>query len=134
MVEGYGFGVEGDWKMVIFVCVVNVMGVGLFGGVSFMEDYIYDMMFGDEFIFGVYMFEVLFLLMMVMLMFEIYLFGIGGKDDLVWLVFMVDFGFVVVVVFSDMCDWFWFIVNVVENVELCVVLLNFLVGCVVWKL
>ncbi|WP_457809527.1 L-arabinose isomerase family protein, partial [Clavibacter michiganensis] len=39
MAEGYGFGAEGDWKTAILVRVANVMGAGLPGGASLMEDY-----------------------------------------------------------------------------------------------
>ena len=43
MAEGYGFGAEGDWKTAILVRVANVMGAGLPGGASLMEDYTYDL-------------------------------------------------------------------------------------------
>src|SRR5690606_36839085 len=39
MEEGYGFGAEGDWKTPALVRAMKVMGVGLKGGNSFMEDY-----------------------------------------------------------------------------------------------
>jgi L-arabinose isomerase len=37
--DGYGFGPEGDWKTAILVRVAKVMGYGLPGGASLMEDY-----------------------------------------------------------------------------------------------
>ena len=47
MAEGYGFGAEGDWKTAILVRVANVMGAGLPGGASLMEDYTYDLVPGN---------------------------------------------------------------------------------------
>ena len=58
MAEGYGFGAEGDWKTAILVRVANVMGAGLPGGASLMEDYTYDLTPGDELILGAHMLEV----------------------------------------------------------------------------
>jgi L-arabinose isomerase len=46
MAEGYGFGGEGDWKTAALTRVLKVMGVGLEGGTSFMEDYTYH--FGEK--------------------------------------------------------------------------------------
>ena len=41
MADGYGFGAEGDWKTAALVRAMKVMGSGLTGGTSFMEDYTY---------------------------------------------------------------------------------------------
>ncbi len=41
MADGYGFGAEGDWKTAALVRAMKVMGSGLMGGNSFMEDYTY---------------------------------------------------------------------------------------------
>ncbi len=43
MADGYGFGAEGDWKTAALVRAMKVMGAGLKGGTSFMEDYTYDL-------------------------------------------------------------------------------------------
>lgn len=43
MLKGYGYGGEGDWKIVVMVCIMKVMGEGCEGGCLFMEDYIYNM-------------------------------------------------------------------------------------------
>ena len=43
MAEGYGFGGEGDWKTAALVRAMKVMGEGLKGGTSFMEDYTYHL-------------------------------------------------------------------------------------------
>ena len=46
MADGYGFGAEGDWKAAALVRILKVMGEGLPGGTSFMEDYTYHL--GDR--------------------------------------------------------------------------------------
>jgi L-arabinose isomerase len=43
MNDGYGFGAEGDWKTSALVRAMKVMGAGLPGGTSFMEDYTYHL-------------------------------------------------------------------------------------------
>nr|WP_284286909.1 hypothetical protein [Angustibacter aerolatus] len=48
MARGYGFGAEGDWKTAALVRAAKVMGEGLPGGASLMEDYTYDLTPGDE--------------------------------------------------------------------------------------
>ena len=48
MADGYGFGAEGDWKTAILVRAAKVMGAGLPGGASLMEDYTYHLEPGSE--------------------------------------------------------------------------------------
>nr|WP_231979115.1 hypothetical protein [Tessaracoccus coleopterorum] len=43
MADGYGFGAEGDWKTAVLVRLAKVMGFGLSGGASLMEDYTYEL-------------------------------------------------------------------------------------------
>ncbi|MGW9628266.1 L-arabinose isomerase [Microbacterium sp. NPDC055521] len=133
MAEGYGFGAEGDWKTAILVRVANVMGAGLPGGASLMEDYTYDMTPGDELILGAHMLEVSPSLTTTKPTLEIHPLGIGGKDDPVRLVFTADPGPAVVVALSDMRDRFRLTANVVENVEPRAALPKLPVGRAVWK-
>ena len=58
MQQGYGFGAEGDWKTAALLRAVKVMGAGLAGGASFMEDYTYDLTPGRELVIGAHMLEV----------------------------------------------------------------------------
>ena len=116
MAEGYGFGAEGDWKTAILVRVANVMGIGLPGGASLMEDYTYDLVPGSERILGAHMLEVSPSLTTARPRLEIHPLGIGGKDDPVRLVFTADPGPALVVALSDMRDRFRLVANVVENV------------------
>jgi len=133
MAEGYGFGAEGDWKTALLVRVANVMGAGLPGGASLMEDYTYDMTPGDEVILGAHMLEVSPSLSSAKPTLEVHPLGIGGKDDPVRLVFTADPGPAVVVALSDMRDRFRLTANVVENVEPREALPNLPVGRAVWK-
>ncbi|MGN7967405.1 L-arabinose isomerase [Microbacterium sp. 22179] len=133
MAEGYGFGAEGDWKTALLVRVANVMGAGLPGGASLMEDYTYDMTPGDEVILGAHMLEVSPSLSSQQPTLEVHPLGIGGKDDPVRLVFTADPGPAVVVALSDMRDRFRLTANVVENVEPTAALPKLPVGRAVWK-
>ncbi|MCR2792151.1 L-arabinose isomerase [Microbacterium sp. zg.Y625] len=132
MAEGYGFGAEGDWKTAILVRVANVMGAGLPGGASLMEDYTYDLVAGDEKILGAHMLEVSPSLTTAKPRLEVHPLGIGGKEDPVRLVFTADPGPAVVVAMSDMRDRFRLVANVVENVE-APDLPSLPVGRAVWK-
>lgn len=132
MAEGYGFGGEGDWKTAILIRVANVMGAGLPGGASLMEDYTYDLVAGDEKILGAHMLEVSPSLTTAKPRLEIHALGIGGKEDPVRLVFTADPGPAVVVAMSDMRDRFRLVANVVENVD-APDLPNLPVGRAIWK-
>lgn len=132
MAEGYGFGAEGDWKTAILVHVANVMGEGLPGGATLMEDYTYDLVPGDEKILGAHMLEVAPTLSSAKATLEIHPLGIGGKDDPVRLVFTADPGPAVVVAMSDMRDRFRLVANVVENVA-APDLPKLPVGRAIWK-
>jgi len=117
MAEGYGFGAEGDWKTAILVRVANVMGAGLPGGASLMEDYTYDLVPGSERILGAHMLEVSPSLATTKPRLEIHPLGIGGKEDPVRLVFTAAPGPALVVAMSDVRDRFRLVANVVENVQ-----------------
>ena len=132
MAEGYGFGAEGDWKTAILVRVANVMGAGLPGGASLMEDYTYDLVPGDQKILGAHMLEVSPSLTTARPSLQIHPLGIGGKDDPVRLVFTADPGPAVVVALSDMRDRFRLVANVVDNVS-APDLPKLPVGRAVWK-
>ena len=133
MAEGYGFGAEGDWKTAALVRIANVMGAGLQGGASLMEDYTYDLTPGAEVILGAHMLEVSPALTTARPSLEIHPLGIGGKDDPVRLVFDADAGPAVVVAMSDVRDRFRLVANVVEVVAPPEALPNLPVGRAVWR-
>jgi len=58
MADGYGFGAEGDWKTAALVRAMKVMGAGLAGGCSFMEDYTYHLEPENMKVLGAHMLEV----------------------------------------------------------------------------
>lgn len=133
MADGYGFGAEGDWKTAVLVRIAKVMGYGLPGGASLMEDYTYDLTPGSELILGAHMLEVCPSLTTDKPRLEIHPLGIGGKEDPVRLVFTADAGPAVVVAMSDMRERFRLVVNVVTNVDAPQELPNLPVARAVWQ-
>ena len=133
MADGYGFGAEGDWKTAILVHLCAVMGAGLPGGASLMEDYTYHLVPGEELSLGAHMLEVSPSLSSAKARLEIHPLGIGGKEDPVRLVFTADAGPAIVVALSDMRDRFRLVLNEVDNVELPAEMPNLPVGHAVWK-
>ena len=133
MADGYGFGAEGDWKTAVLVRAAKVMGAGLPGGASLMEDYTYDLAPGNELILGAHMLEVCPSLTTAKPTLEIHALGIGGKDDPVRLVFTADSGQGVVVALSDMRERFRLVANVVDVVPPTEPLPKLPVGRAVWK-
>jgi L-arabinose isomerase len=133
MADGYGFGAEGDWKTAILVRAAKVMGAGLPGGASLMEDYTYDLTPGEERILGAHMLEVCPTLTAARPRLEIHPLSIGGREDPVRLVFTADPGPGVVVALSDMRDRFRLVANQVELVPPSAPLPRLPVGRAVWK-
>lgn len=133
MADGYGFGAEGDWKTAVLVRTAAVMGDGLPGGASLMEDYTYNLEPGNELILGAHMLEVSPSLSSAKARLTIAPLGIGGKEDPVRLVFTADPGPAIVVAMSDMRERFRLVANVVENVELPAPMPKLPVGHAVWK-
>ncbi len=116
MADGYGFGAEGDWKTAILIRLAKVMGFGLPGGASLMEDYTYELTPGKEKILGAHMLEVCPSLTQSTPKLEIHPLGIGDREDPVRLVFDTDEGPAVVVALSDLRDRFRLTANVVDVV------------------
>lgn len=133
MAEGYGFGAEGDWKTAILVRAAKVMGQGLPGGASMMEDYTYDLTPGSELILGAHMLEVCPTLTTSRPRLEIHPLAIGARQDPVRLVFTADPGPGIVVALTDMRDRFRLTANVVELVPPPEPLPRLPVGRAVWQ-
>jgi L-arabinose isomerase len=87
MADGYGFGAEGDWKTAALVRAVKVMGHGLPGGTSFMEDYTYHLDPAGQLVLGAHMLEVCPSLARDVPRCEVHPLSIGGAEDPVRLVF-----------------------------------------------
>lgn len=116
---GFGFSAEGDWKTAVLVRIGNVMGYGLEGGASLMEDYSYNFVPGHEKIMGSHMLEVSPSIGTIAKpRLEIHPLGIGGKADPVRLVFTAapkkD---AVVISMADVRERFRLTLNVVNVVE-----------------
>ncbi len=133
MADGYGFGAEGDWKTALLVRAAAVMGTGLPGGASLMEDYTYHLEVGKELILGAHMLEVNPALSSAKAKLLVAPLGIGGKDDPVRLVFTADAGPAIVVAMSDVRERFRLVANVVDNVALPEPMPKLPVGHAVWK-
>jgi L-arabinose isomerase len=133
MADGYGFGAEGDWKTAILVRVASVMGAGLPGGASLMEDYTYHLVPGEEKILGAHMLEVSPSLTTATPSLQIHPLGIGNREDPVRLVFDADPGPAVVVALSDMRDRFRLTANIVDIVPPDEPIPNLPVARAVWK-
>jgi len=114
MAEGYGFGAEGDWKTAALVRAMKVMGAGLDGGASFMEDYTYDLDRKNPKVLGAHMLEVCASIAGKKPSLEIHPLSIGGKADPVRLVFTVRNGPAINATILDMGNRFRMVVNEVD--------------------
>jgi len=117
MAEGYGFGAEGDWKTAALVRAMKVMAAGRPGGVSFMEDYTYHLVKGQELVLGAHMLEVCPSIAAATPSLEIHPLGIGGKSDPCRLVFEAGPGPAVNATLVDMGGRMRLIVNEVDAVK-----------------
>ncbi len=133
MADGYGFGGEGDWKTSVMLRGMKSMATGLPGGTSFMEDYTYHLVPGEEKILGAHMLEVCPSITTQQPSLEIHPLGIGGREDPVRLRFTADPGPAVVAGLSDMGDRFRLTVNEVDCVEPDEDLPQLPVACAVWQ-
>lgn len=133
MAQGYGFGAEGDWKTALLVRAAKVMGHGLPGGASLMEDYTYEMTPGAEKILGAHMLEVCPSLTTSRPSLEIHPLGIGGREDPVRLIFDTDSGPGVIVAMSDLRERFRLTANMVDVVPPDEPLPNLPVARAVWE-
>ena len=116
MANGYGFGAEGDWKTAALVRAIKVMGHGLTGGASFMEDYTYDLKESGPQVLGAHMLEVCESIAADKPALQIYPLSIGGKSDPPRLLFNVCPGPGINVTLLDMGSRFRLVANVVEVV------------------
>jgi L-arabinose isomerase len=133
MGQGYGFAGEGDWKTSALVRAMKVMGTGLPGGNSFMEDYTYHFNPSNPMVLGSHMLEICESIAAGKANCEIHPLGIGGKADPVRLVFNVNGGQALNASLIDMGNRFRLLVNEVEAVAPTHELPNLPVARVLWK-
>lgn len=92
MEQGYGFGAEGDWKQSALVRIMKVMGEGLEGGCSFMEDYTYHLDPDQSAVLSAHMLEICPTISEGKPNIEVHHLGIGDKDAPARFVFTVPEG------------------------------------------
>ncbi|MEZ5041585.1 MAG: L-arabinose isomerase [Saprospiraceae bacterium] len=117
MADGYGFGAEGDWKTAALVRAMKVMGSGLKGGQSFMEDYTYHFNPARMQVLGAHMLEICPSIAAGKPSCEVHPLGIGGKADPVRLVFDSAAGPALNASVIDLGNRFRLLVNKVEAIE-----------------
>ncbi len=133
MAEGYGFAGEGDWKTAALVRAMKIMGSGLKGGNSFMEDYTYHFNPNNELVLGAHMLEICSSIANGKPSCEIHPLGIGGKADPVRLVFNSAAGPAINASIVDMGNRFRLLVNEVIAVDPIQSLPKLPVARVLWK-
>ena len=133
MGSGYGFAGEGDWKTAALVRAMKVMGSGLPGGNSFMEDYTYHFEPGNNLVLGAHMLEICESIAGGQPSCEIHPLGIGGKADPVRLVFNSAAGPAINASIVDMGNRFRLLVNEVEAIAPVHPLPKLPVARVLWK-
>ena len=116
MAAGYGFGGEGDWKTSALVRAMKVMGAGLSGGTTFMEDYTYHLDPAGNKVLGAHMLEICESIADGKPSLQVHPLGIGGKADPARLVFTARPGPALNASIMDMGNRFRMLVNVVDVV------------------
>jgi L-arabinose isomerase len=132
MAEGYGFGAEGDWKTCALLRAMKVIGDGLPGGTSFMEDYTYHLDPAGHLVLGAHMLEICPSIATGKPSLEVHPLGIGGKEDPVRLVFDAPAGPALNASIMDLGNRFRLLVNEVDAVA-PPALPNLPVARAVWK-
>lgn len=116
MAEGYGFGAEGDWKTAALVRTMKIMGWGLAGGNSFMEDYTYHFNPTNMAVLGAHMLEICPSIAESQPICAVHPLGIGGKADPVRLIFNAAAGPALNASIIDLGNRFRLLVNTVDAI------------------
>jgi len=133
MADGYGFGAEGDWKTCALLRAMKVMGEGLPGGTSFMEDYTYHLEPKNHLVLGAHMLEICESIAAGKPSLEIHPLGIGGREDPVRLVFDAPAGPALNASLIDLGNRFRLLVNEVDAIKPPRPLPKLPVARAVWK-
>jgi L-arabinose isomerase len=116
MNDGFGFGAEGDWKTCALLRAMKVMGHGIKGGTSFMEDYTYHLDPAGHMVLGAHMLEICPSIAAGKPSLEVHPLGIGGKEDPVRLVFDAPPGAAINASIIDLGNRFRLLINEVDVV------------------
>jgi L-arabinose isomerase len=133
MRDGYGFGAEGDWKTSALVRAMKVMGAGLAGGVSFMEDYTYHFHASGDKVLGAHMLEICESIASSKPKLDILPLSIGGKADPVRLIFDANLGPAIGASIMDMGNRFRIVANTMDVVPTDEPLPNLPVARALWQ-
>ncbi len=117
MSEGYGFGAEGDWKTAALVRTMYVMGLGLEGGSSFLEDYTLHFDGDNSSILQAHMLEISPAISKSKPRLEVHFLGIGDAGTCARLVFQAHKGEGIACTIVDMGNRFRMIVNDVKVIK-----------------
>lgn len=131
MAKGYGFGGEGDWKTSALTNVMKVIADNK--GTSFMEDYTYHLVPGEEMILGAHMLEVCPTIAATKPRLEVHPLGIGGKADPARIVFDGAAGHAVCASLIDMGGRMRLIIAEVEAVQPTIDMPELPVARILWK-
>ena len=134
MVEGYGFGAEGDWKIAALGSVFKVMAKGREGVTAFMEDYTYDLIKGEELVLGAHMLEVSPAVASTKPTIEVHPLGIGDREPPARLVFDGIEGDAIAVCLVDMGTHMRLICAEIELVKQPKAMPKLPVARLMWKL
>jgi L-arabinose isomerase len=132
MAEGYGFGAEGDWKTAALVRTMWVMGQGISGGQSFLEDYTLNFDGANSSILQAHMLEINPEIAAGRPRVEVHFLGIGDAGTCARLVFQAHQGTGIAATVVDMGNRFRMIVNRVDVIE-PQPLPKLPVACALWK-
>ena len=133
MSKGYGFAGEGDWKTAAMVRLFKVMGAGLSGGASFMEDYTYHLEKGAMLDLGAHMLEICPSIAIDKPTLEVHPLGIGDREDPARLVFNGRPGPALCAAIVDMGNRFRIVISEIESVETPEAFKRLPVARVLWK-
>ena len=134
MENGYGFGAEGDWKISALTAVLKYMAKGLPGGTTFMEDYTYHLVPGEEAVLGAHMLEVCPTIASEKPRIEVHPLSIGDREDPARLVFNGKSGDAVLVTIVDLGDRFRMIAHKIHLLPIEHDMPKLPVARVLWKL
>ena len=134
MSKGYGYGGEGDWKISALTAIMKAMGERGNGKSSFMEDYTYHLVSGNEYCLGAHMLEVCPSVAADKARIETHHLGIGmNEKDPARLVFEGKAGKAIVVCLIDMGGRLRMICQNIECVKPIMEMPNLPVARVMWK-
>ncbi len=133
MAQGYGYGGEGDWKVSAMLAIMKKMGENGNGASSFMEDYTYHLVKGQEYSLGAHMLEVCPSVAAEKPMIEVHPLGIGDREDPARLVFEGKEGDAIVVSLVDMGGRLRLICQDIHCVKPIMPMPNLPVARVMWQ-